>query len=182
MAVTYRFGPPPGSPMPRRWPSVTISMAGTSPSTVPAASTTVRRRNGMRAPEERLAPAGLGDEAHVLAVGLRRGAQPERRRPVAHLGLGEMPDREQRAPQLALREHVHDVALVLRRVGAAMHEVAVADGLDAGVVAGGDRIESEQVGALAEPIELQVPVALDARVRRRALDCGPARTDRRRAC
>ena len=110
---------------------------------MPAESTTVPRRNGIRAPEEGLATAGLGDEAHVLAVGLRRGSQAERGRPIANLGLGEVPDRKHGSPQFALRQHVHDVALILGGVSTAVHEEAIADGLDAGVVTRGDGIESQ---------------------------------------
>ena len=38
----------------------------------------------------------------------------------AHIGLGHPADGEQRSPQLALRQHVHDVALILGCVGAAL--------------------------------------------------------------
>ena len=52
--------------------------------------------------------------------------------------------------QLALVEHVHDVALVLGPVGAARERAAtVRRPADPGVVAGGDGVEAEQVGALA---------------------------------
>ena len=77
----------------------------------------------------------------------------------------------------ALVEHVHDVALVLRRVGAAGDTAHTADLDDPGVVAGGDGVEAEQVGALGEPGELEVAVALDARVRR---DAGAVGVDVRR--
>jgi len=43
---------------------------------------------------------------------------------------------------------------------------------DAGVMAGGDRIESQQVGALAEAMELEMPVALDARIGRQSVAVG----------
>jgi hypothetical protein len=92
--------------------------------------------------------------------------EAERRGAITDLGLGEMADGEQCPSQFALRQHVHDVALILRRVRAAVHEEPVADGLGAGMVTGGNRIEAEDVGALAESVELQVTVALDARVRR----------------
>ena len=55
-------------------------------------STTGPGRSSVRAGEERLAPTAR-DEAHVHALGLGRGAQPEARRVVAHLGLGEVTDR-----------------------------------------------------------------------------------------
>ena len=78
-----------GQPRPRRWPTVTSStrVDRRRPSS-PAVSTTTPARNGMRLAEELLAPAGRGDEADVLAVGLGRGAQPELGGVRAHLGLG----------------------------------------------------------------------------------------------
>jgi hypothetical protein len=98
---------------------VTISIALDSPSGAPStASTTAAGRNRCGT-EERRAPTRVGDEAHVLAVGLGGGAQAQRGGAFAHLGLGEVPDGEQRAGQFALRQHVHHVALVLRGVGAA---------------------------------------------------------------
>ncbi|MEY2415803.1 MAG: hypothetical protein QOH53_1137, partial [Ilumatobacteraceae bacterium] len=42
--------------------------------------------------EERLAAAGLGDEAHVLAVGLLCRSETERGCPVADLRLRQMPN------------------------------------------------------------------------------------------
>ena len=49
-----------------------------------------------------------------------------------------------------LVEHVHDVALVLGGVGAALERAAAVGGTSiAGVVAGGDGVEAELLGALA---------------------------------
>ena len=62
----------------------------------------------------------------------------------ANVVLGQRPDREQRAGEIVLAEHVHDVALVLGPVGAALERVPVAAPPDAGVVAGGDGVEAEQ--------------------------------------
>jgi hypothetical protein len=69
---------------------------------------------------------------------------------------------------------VDDVALVLGGIGAACDVAAPVDLDDPCVVAGGDRIEAEQIGALAQAGELEVAVALDARVRREAV---PVRLD-----
>ncbi len=123
-------------------------------------------------PEERLAAAGLRDEAHVLAVGFCGSAQTERRSTIADLCLGEMADGKQGPSEFALRQHVHDVALILGGIRATMHEVAIADRLDTGMVASGDRIESEEIGTLTEAVELQVAIALDARIWRAALAVG----------
>ena len=66
-------------------------------------------------PEERGAAAGGGDEAHVLAVGLVGGGQPQASRVGAHLVLRQVADREEGAREGRLVEHVHDVGLVLGR-------------------------------------------------------------------
>ena len=116
-------------------------------------------------------PAHVGpDEAHVLAVRLGRGAQPEPRGLGAHLRLGHPPHREQGAGQLVLAEHGQHVGLVLGRVGPP-DETPGAVGVPGapGVVAGGHGVEPEPRGPLEEPVELEVPVALDAGVGRAAL-------------
>ena len=59
-----------------------------------------------------------------------------------------------------------DVRLVLRRIGPSGQSRPRRRVDDAGVMAGGDPVEAECVGAPHQPVELQVPVALDARVRR----------------
>ncbi len=87
---------------------------------------------------------------------------------IANLCLGEVPDRKHGSPQFALREHVHHVALILGGISTAMHEASIADDVDTCVVTRRDGIESQQIGALAEPVELQVSIAFDARVRREA--------------
>ena len=140
-------------------------------------------RNGIRVPRNVSRPPVCVMKHTSWLSGFVGRAQTERRCPVADLRLGEVADREQRAAQFALRQHVHDVALVLgrhRRRDATKQRSPTR--LDAGVVAGGDGVEAEQVGALAEAVELQVAVALDARVGREAVAVGVARTDRPRAC
>ena len=86
--------------------------------------------------------------------------------------LGERPDREQRAGQVVLTEHVHDVALVLVAVGAPLQRVPVAAPPDACVVTGGDGVETELRRPFGEAGELDLAVALDARVRRRSRTMG----------
>ncbi len=64
-------------------------------------------------------------------------------------------------------EHVDDVALILGRVGPPFEGVTAGGrATDVGVMAGGHRIETEEIGTLGETSELHRPVALDARVRR----------------
>ena len=93
----------------------------------------------------------------------------------AHLDLVHAADGEHRAGELRLVEHVHDVALVLLRVMAALEgERSVAETTDRRMVAGRHRVEAEQIGTLGEPGELHRAVALDARVRR---DPGGVRLD-----
>ena len=76
-------------------------------------------------------------------------------------------DRQQRAGQLALAEDVEDVALVLGPIRApGQAEGAVGPRHDPGVVAGGHRVEPHGLGPPQQAVELQVAVALDARVGR----------------
>src|SRR5436190_9144763 len=95
-------------------------------------------RRHLRARGQELDPRALRHEADVHALRLRRGAEPEAVRVRAHLGLGELPYREHRAGELALREHVEDVRLVLGPVGAALEHVTPAARDDARVMPGGD--------------------------------------------
>ena len=97
-------------------------------------------------------------------VAVRR---PSSAGPAPDVVLGQRTDREQRAGEIVLAEHVHDVALVLLAVGAAFEGVAVSAAPDAGVMAGGDGVEAELRRPLGEAGELDPAVALDARVRRR---------------
>ena len=71
--------------------------------------------------EKHFATACLADETHILTVGFVGGAQPEPSRSLTHFVFGQMPDGKQRARQLRLIEHVHHVALVFCRIGAACH-------------------------------------------------------------
>ena len=115
--------------------------------------------------EERLAAAGGRDEAHVLAVGLVGGGEAEPGGLGAHVGLGEVAHREPDAGQRRLVEHVDDVGLVLGGIGAAGHAAGAVGTLDdPGVVAGGHGLEAEGVGPAEQAVELEVAVALDARV------------------
>src|SRR5581483_8973779 len=115
--------------------------------------------------EELAASAGRGDEAHVLAVRLVRRAQAQARGVGAYLGLRELTNREEDARELGLPEHVQHVGLVLGLVGAtAQVPPAGVITVDARVVSGGDSVEAELAGPVQEPVELEVPVALDARV------------------
>ncbi len=126
-----------------------------------------RAQRDATAQERRSPSAAVGDEAHVLAVGLVRGAQTELGGPSPHLLLGHPADGQEHPLEVAALEHVDHVALVLAGV-APPHDPPLAigpDPLDAGVVAGGDGVEPEHLGPAQQAVELQVPVALDARVR-----------------
>jgi len=86
-----------------------------------------------------------------------------------HLGLGESADRQHGARQRVLIEHVDHVALILGGIGPAQETPRTVDLLDAGVMSGGHGVEAENVSALEESIELEMTVALDARI-----GCDPA--------
>src|SRR5579884_1356495 len=109
-------------------------------------------------------PVGAADEADVLAVGLHRGGQAELGGPPADLSLGHLPHRQQDVGQLGLAEHGQDVGLVLVGVATPQQGPAPVALLHPGVVAGRHRVEPELAGPVEEAVELQVAVALDARV------------------
>ncbi len=115
--------------------------------------------------EESLAPLVRADEADILAVGLGCGAQTQPVGLEPYLVLGHLAHREQRAGQLVLAQHGHHVGLVLQPVGSpAQPESSFGRGHTAGVMPGGHGVETEGPGPSEQAVELEVAVALDARV------------------
>ena len=101
--------------------------------------------------------------------GLSAVRRPRRAAWARTSALVRSPTGNVRARELRLAEHVQHVRLVLRAVGATRDTArAVGPQHDARVVAGGDRVDAERGGPSQQPIELEVPVALDARVGRAA--------------
>ncbi len=87
----------------------------------------------------------------------------------ADVVLRDVADREPNTAQGVLAEHVQHVALVLRSIGAALEpEAAAGRGDDTGMMPGGHRVEPEQARPGEQAVELEMAVALDARVRRAA--------------
>ena len=129
-----------------------------------------RASASVRAPTKPARPSPRRMKQTSWLSGLRRGAQAEgsaARARTSALVMAPIGKRTRR--QLRLAEHADDVALVLRRVRApADPQRAVGAVDDAGVVPGGDGVEAELVGPAQERVELDVAVALDARVRRAA--------------
>ena len=120
--------------------------------------------------EERAAPTGGRDEAHVLAVGLGCGTQPAGAGLSAHLILGGIAEGKQQPRQLGLREHVQHVALILGGIGTAPDRSRPVDVRhDASVMTGSDELDTEHRRALQQAIELEMAIAFDTRVRRTAL-------------
>ena len=167
-STTNRRPAPPARSRPLRWPIVTSSTAGTVPTSCPSVSTT------RPAPQRGCARRGTlldrrhrGDEADVLAVGLGRGAQAEPRpRSRAPRPWSMSPIGNSIRASSAWRQHVQHVGLVLGRVDAPGDAAGAVDRVDdAGVVPGGHRVEAERIGPSQQPVELEVAVALDARVR-----------------
>ena len=102
-----------------------------------------------------------------------RRRQREVRGECPHLGLRHVAEREARARQLVLVEDPQEVGLVLVRIGGAHEAPTAVAVLEAGVVAGGDRIGSVGGQAAAqELVELDVLVAGLARVRGGAVEVG----------
>jgi hypothetical protein len=146
--------------MPRRWP--TVDRAQVLTGRLVDQSTPVQRD---ACAEEPLASFVGSDEADVLAVGLVGGTQTEPSSLVAHLHLGHVTHREQSASQLGLAQHGQHVGLVLQRIGAAAQPVPAIRGLyPPGVMTGGHGVETQGTGPVDQPVELQMPVAFDARI------------------
>jgi len=122
-------------------------------------------RQESRATRATVVVLGRGDETDVLAVGLAGRAQSQSFGVRAHVGLVHLPHREHGAGQLPLIQHVHHVTLVLGGVVTARQSMYTVSFDHPGVVSGGHGVETEDDGPLVETIELQVTVALDARIR-----------------
>ena len=87
---------------------------------------------------------------------------------LAHLGLGHLAQRKQRAAQLLLGQAEEKISLVLGAIGGPLQQPAPAllVKLDAGVVSGGQRIRANLLRDDQQLIELQMIVAEAARNRR----------------
>ena len=170
-AVTKRRRPSVPWPMPRRWPTVTSSTAVTAPRSAPVSWST--RRPGWRSTRSPRKPARPSSERMKQTSwlsGLAAVRSPERAASWPHLVLGQLPHREEGPGQLVLAQHGQHIGLVLGRVGSPEQTPgAVRVPGPSGVVAGRHRVEPERVGPLEQAVELEVAVALDARVG------GPAR-------
>ena len=167
MSVTYRRSPT-ATPRPRRCPIVNASMPSCAPTT---AAVLVDDRcptaRGMRAPRNASRPPRVMKHTSMLSR-LSAVRRPSARRVLAHLGLGQLADREQRARELVGAEHVEHVRLVLGGVGGTRERGPVVGRHDAGVVTGRDEVVVELARPLEHAPELHRAVALDARVRRLA--------------
>ena len=111
---------PVATPSPRRCPTVNANVPSCLAEHPPVRIDDRRRVHELRAPRthERAGVPG-GREAELLRVGLARHRQPEAPACARVSAFGMPADREQRAAQLALPQHVQHVALVLAGVGAA---------------------------------------------------------------
>src|SRR5487761_1587630 len=107
---------------------------------------------------QELPGVAVGDEAHVVAVRLVGDGQAAGGRLLPHPRLGGVAEREHGAAELAAGEHGEHVGLVLARIDAAPQHGAGGPGLQAGVMAGADRVEVEHRR------ELDLLVAPQARV------------------
>ena len=181
-STTNRFGPPPGRPSPLRWPTVTSSMAGTSPTGLPAVSTTRAGCNERRWRRKSWRPPVdvMKHTSWLSGLAAVRSPSSAAMRPQVGLPV-ESADREQRAA-----ERRPGRACARRSSGpwpgrrpAASRAPAVAVDGDPGVVPGGHGVEAEHLGTFREAGELHAAVALDARVRGRRRRRGRRRTARR---
>ena len=119
--------------------------------------------------QEPLATLGAADEAHVLAVGLARRAQPEPVGVGPHLVLGHVAHGEDDAGQRVLAEHRQHVGLVLEGVGAPA-ELPADDAHDPPTTRAwwpvARRWKPSRSARCSRTVELHGAVALDARVGR----------------
>ena len=112
-------------------------------------------------------------KADVLTVVLVRVAEAMRLGNGARLGLVQTAERKARVRELLLREPGKHIALILRRVHGLFERVApVRQLLDAGIVPGRQHVAPERAGACLQQAELQIPVAVQAGVRRRPVLIG----------
>ena len=123
----------------------------------------------MRSAQEALPAGSLGDEADILAFGLCGGSQPEFGGELAQFNLAVVADRKPQAGQVSLGEHVEHVGLILRAVDTALQPSSAALGADANVMARDQPVEAQPAGTVQQHVELDVPVAGNARVGRTAL-------------
>ncbi|MNJ34845.1 hypothetical protein D3C77_295710 [compost metagenome] len=103
-----------------------------------------------------------GDETDVLAVGLGRDAQAQRRGDAAHLGLLQIGQGEAQIVELILGGGEQEVGLVARVVDRLAHLRAVAVRGAADVVAGGHRLGAQVAGHVQQVAELHRLIAADA--------------------
>ena len=116
---------PPDRPRPRRWPIVNNQCPRWVPTSSPVASSHDRPRPLAEVGGDEVAVPDAPEEADALAVPavLRREPEPGGEPP--DLGLQKVPDRKQRAVELARADPGEEVGLVLHRVGGAVQLDAV---------------------------------------------------------
>ena len=118
----------------------------------------------------------VGHEADVLALGLRRRDEAAGTGQLAHLAFGQLAQRKQHMGQRVLGKVVQHVALVLGGVACPQKLPASRGRIPPapGVVPRGHVVEPQLAAALLERLELQEPIAGNARVGRAALEIGVA--------
>src|SRR5690606_20701532 len=119
---------------------------------------------GKVAREERLV-AALADEADAGAVRAVVVRQPGGARQGAHLGLGQLAERKQRARERASGHGAEKVALVLGAMARLEQPRARGARRQARVMAGGDALGAERERVLEERLELDLAVAQHVGIR-----------------
>src|SRR5690606_34451835 len=126
-------------------------------------------RSGAVVPQE-TPVVPIGDEAQVLAVVLAGDRQAEAAGEFSHLILRVPTDGEPGVPQLLLRQNAEDVTLILAGVGAAPQLIRpVCRPPDLRIVARGEITRAAGQRLLQQEAKADVPVAVEAGVRRDAL-------------
>jgi hypothetical protein len=125
----------------------------------------VARRDRQIALQE-FAERPLADEADAGRILLRGVRQAGIDRYAAHLALGQMTNRKQRARQLRLVQPVEEVALVLGAVLSLEQFEAAVEFAHLRIVAGGDAPGTESDGVIEEGAELDFRIAQHVRIGR----------------
>ena len=107
----------------------------------------------------------VGDEADILAVGLRRVDKAVLLCDAAHLVLAQPAEGKARMRELFLRQRVEDIALVLALVETFAQEPLAVPLFDSCIVTGGDRVAPQLARPVIEAVELERAVAVDAGIR-----------------
>jgi hypothetical protein len=118
--------------------------------------------------QKNFAALGRFNEADVLAVGFVPSAKSESFSVSTNFALVHTANGQHQERQLVLAQIPEDITLILLVVSTAREKMLSPACHDLRVVTSGDRVEAETDSSLEEQVELNMAIALDARIRRLA--------------